>query len=84
MNWLICKKEFCKQYQAEVFHPYEKHHSTVKGACKLAEELDVKNLLLYHTEDTNLSQRKELYQKEGKRYFKGKLWIPNDLERIEL
>ena len=32
--------------QRDVFDPYEKHHSTVKDACELAEKLNVKNLLL--------------------------------------
>lgn len=63
---------------------YEKHHSTVKDACKLAEELNVENLLLYHTEDKNISHRKELYQNEGKDYYHGNIYIPEDLETIVL
>lgn len=75
---------FCLYSQADIFDPYEKHHSTVKDACELAERLGVKNLLLYHTEDQNLSNRKELYSQEGMRYFHGSLWIPDDLERIDI
>ena len=71
---------FCLDGQADIFHPYEKHHSTVKNACEFAEELHVKNLLLYHTEDRNLSHRKELYYEEGRKYFSGNLLIPDDLE----
>ena len=70
--------------QADIFHPYEKHHSTVKDACELAEQLHVKNLLLYHTEDRNLAKRKELYTEEGKRYYHGNLYVPDDLEKISL
>ena len=72
------------QSQADIFHPYEKHHSTVKDACQLAEELKVENLLLYHTEDKNIAQRKELYHNEGKEYFNGNILIPDDLESFEL
>lgn len=68
----------------DIFDPYEKHHSTVKDACELAEQLMVKNLLLYHTEDQNLSDRKKLYSAEGMQYYHGNLLIPDDLERIEL
>ena len=75
---------FCTDSQAELFHPYEKHHSTVKDACQIAQELNVRNLLLYHTEDRNLSHRKELYENEGRKYFKGNLFIPNDLETLAL
>lgn len=82
-TWLL-HEAFCLNGQADIFHPYEKHYSTVKDACKLAQELNVKNLLLYHTEDKNLPQRKELYQNEGKKYFNGNLLIPDDLETIEI
>lgn len=82
-KWLL-HEAFCLDGQADIFHPYEKHHSTVKDASQLAEELNVKNLLLYHTEDKNLSRRKELYGDEGKKYFRGNIFIPDDLERIVL
>ena len=82
-TWLL-HEAFCLDGQADIFHPYEKHHSTVKDACQLAEELKVENLLLYHTEDKNIAQRKELYHNEGKKYFNGKILIPDDLESFEL
>ena len=82
-TWLL-HEAFCLDSQAEIFHPYEKHHSTVKDACKLAAELNVKNLLLYHAEDKNILRRKELYTKEGREYFNGNLLIPDDLESVEI
>ncbi|MDY6399144.1 MAG: MBL fold metallo-hydrolase [Synergistales bacterium] len=82
-DWLL-HEAFCLHSQAEFFSPYEKHHSTVKDTCELAERLEVKNLLLYHTEDHNLKNRKELYEDEGRKYFSGNIFIPNDLEKIEL
>jgi len=82
-EWLL-HEAFCLYSQAEIFDPYEKHHSTVKDACELAEKLNVQNLLLYHTEDRNYIKRKELYAAEGKKYFSGKLWIPDDLETIAI
>ena len=56
----------------------------MKDACELAEKLGVKNLLLYHTEDRNLTKRKVLYQEEGTEYYHGNLFIPDDLESIKL
>ena len=82
-KWLL-HEAFCLHSQAEIFSPYEKHHSTVKDACELAERLEVKNLLLYHTEDFNLQNRKELYINEGKKYFSGNIFVPYDLESINL
>lgn len=75
---------FCLYSQKEIFKPYEKHHATAKDACKNAAELNVKNVILYHTEDKNLEKRKELYIEEGSTEFKGTIYVPDDLDSIEL
>lgn len=80
-EWLM-HEAFCLFGEADIFGPYEKHHSTVKDACLLAEKLNVKNLILYHTEDKNILNRKTLYTKEGKEYYSGNLYVPNDMEEI--
>lgn len=82
-DWLL-SEAFCLYSEREIYQPYEKHHSTVKEASELAAELNVKNLVLWHTEDGNLSKRKELYTKEGKLYYEGNLYVPDDLEMLEL
>lgn len=82
-TWLL-HEAFCLYAEADIFSPYEKHHSTVKDACELAERLQIENLLLYHTEDKNIASRKALYLEEGKQYYKGNLYIPDDLETLEL
>ena len=82
-TWLL-HEAFCLYGQADMFKPYEKHHSTVREACQLAEELNVKNLILYHTEDKNILNRKALYTKEGAEYYHGNLLVPDDLEVIDL
>lgn len=82
-RWLL-HEAFCLYSEADVFHPYEKHHSTVKDAAILARELGVKNLLLYHTEDKNILRRKELYTEEASAHFSGNVFVPDDLETIEL
>lgn len=82
-EWML-HEAFCLYSQADLFDPYEKHHSTVKDACELAERLKVKNLLLYHTEDKNLRERKRLYSEEGSSCYNGNLYVPDDLEVIEI
>lgn len=81
---LLMHEAFCLYSQADIFDPYKKNHSTVKDACELAEQLGVPNLLLYHTEDRNYRNRKELYMEEGKQYYHGNLLIPYDLECVEI
>lgn len=61
-EWLL-HEAFCLYSQRDIFDPYEKHHSTVKDACELAEELHVKNLLLYHTEDRTIAERNFIWKK---------------------
>ena len=75
---------FCLHSEADIFKPYEKNHSTVKDACELARKLNVKNVILYHTEDKSYGKRKALYTEEGKKYFDGNIIIPDDMETIEL
>ena len=82
-EWLL-HEAFCLYGEADIFKPYEKHHSTVKDACQLAEKLNVNNLVLYHSEDKNIRNRKKLYTEEGKKYYSGKLYVPEDLEVFEL
>lgn len=82
-DWLL-HEAFCLASQAEIFKPYEKHHSTVKDACELASRLQIPNLVLWHTEDRDLEHRKELYLAEGRDYYTGNLYVPDDLERIVL
>lgn len=80
----LLHEAFCLYGQADKYQPYKKHHSTVKDACELAETLHIRNLILYHTEDDTLKNRKELYTKEGSMYYHGTLYIPNDPDEFEL
>ena len=82
-DWLL-HEAFCLYRDRDLYSPYEKHHATVKEACEQAEALGVKNLILYHTEDKNLAERKKLYTEEGRQYYHGNLLVPEDLERIIL
>lgn len=82
-DWLLCEA-FCLLSQADVFKPYEKHHSTVADAAKLAAQLGAKNVVLWHTEDKNYEGRKALYTKEAREWYGGGLYVPYDLETIEL
>ena len=82
-DWMFCEA-FCMYEDRDWFEPYKKHHSTVKEACETEEELGVQNLVLWHTEDTHPLNRKALYLSEGKNYFHGNLYVPEDLEVLEL
>lgn len=82
-DWMMCEA-FCLYADRDTFKPYEKCHSTALDAGKLADELGVKNLILYHTEEKTLANRKENYTREAAENFKGRIFVPDDLEVIEL
>lgn len=82
-DWMMCEA-FCLYADRDEFKPYEKNHSTALDAGKLASELGVKNLILYHTEEKTLLTRRETYTREAAENFKGRIVVPDDLEVIEL
>ena len=82
-DWLLCEA-FCLYKDRERFKPYEKHHSTALDAGRLAQQLAVKNILLYHTEDKTLDTRKKNYTEETAQEFSGTVYVPEDLEKILL
>ena len=75
---------FCLDSEENIFHAYEKNHSTTKSVSEVMNILEVKNLILYHTEESHKEKRKELYTKEAQEFFNGNVIVPNDLEIIEI
>lgn len=82
-DW-VCHEVFCMESEEELFHPHQINHSTVKDVAENMQNLGVKNLILWHTKDNCIEKRKELYTKEAKEYFAGNVYVPDDLEEIEL
>lgn len=82
-DWIMCEA-FCLYADRDVFKPYEKNHSTALDAGKLAEELGIRNLILYHTEEKTIATRKENYTREAAEHFNGNIIVPEDLESIEI
>lgn len=82
-DWLLTEA-FCCYEDRERFQPYEKFHSTALDAARIAQELNVRNLLLYHTEDKTLDTRRQRYTAEAASVFAGNILVPDDLEIIEL
>ena len=78
----VMHEAFCLDSEEKIFHAYEKNHSTAKSVSEVMNKLQVKNLILYHTEESHKEKRKELYTKEAQNYFNGNVIVPNDLEII--
>jgi len=80
----VTHEAFCLDREENVFHAYEKNHSTALSAAKIMNELDVKNLILYHTEESHGRDRKALYLEEAQSVFNGNVIVPDELEVIQL
>ena len=79
----LCADAYMCGEEAERYNPIEKHHhSTVKYISNIAEQLNIKNLILLHTIDNNLSNRKKEFTKDAKLYYNGNIIVPDDLETI--
>lgn len=79
-DWL-----FADAYKPELkdFETGKKYrHSTVKFVAELCQEQKVKNVILSHTLDDDLKNRKQKYTEVAKKYFNGNVFVPNDLEII--
>ena len=71
--------------EAEQYNPIEKHHhSTVKYVAQLCERLNVENVILSHTIDNDLINRKRVFIEDAQKYYNGKVFVPDDFEKIDL
>ena len=83
LDWVL-HEAMCLEKDKEKVKPHEKNHSTVKDVAITMNNLNVKNLLLWHCIDSDIENRKELFTKEAKEYFQGNVCVPNNLDEIEL
>lgn len=80
----VTHEAFCLDREENIFHAYEKNHSTALSAAKTMNKLEVKNLILYHTEESHKSDRKRLYLEEAQSVYSGNVIVPDDLEEIKI
>ena len=65
----VMHEAFCLDAEEHIFHGRAYGHGTVKDVAKVMNDLNVKNLILYHTEESH-DNRKELYTAEALVYLK--------------
>lgn len=80
---LLMHESFCLENEINIKNPYPIMHCTVKDAAMIAKKINAKKLLIYHTMDYDLENRKELYKEEALKYYDGEVIVPNDLEIID-
>lgn len=83
LDWVL-HEAMCLEEDKDKVQPHKINHSTVKEVAVVMNKLNIKNLLLWHCRDNNIEMRKELFTKEAKEYFSGNVYVPDDLDEIEL
>ena len=80
----LMHEAFCLEDEPVLAARRGKYHSTVEEAAKRAQELGAENLILHHTQDNLLGQRKNAYGEAAGKHFDGTVYVPDDLDRITL
>lgn len=83
IDWIL-HEAMCLEEDKDKVKPHKINHSTVKEVAVVMNKLNIKNLLLWHCRDNNIEMRKKLFTKEAKEYFLGNVYVPEDLDEIEL
>ena len=82
-EWLL-HEAFCLDTECGTLDPYSKGHCSVKDASITAQEINAKNLIIWHTHDNSLATRKKDFTKEARQYFKGNVLVPCDIEIVKI
>ncbi len=82
-DWLL-REAYCLESESAQYNPQRLGHSTVAAVSQKAEELGIKNLVLWHSREYPDGNRKELFEAEAKQFYSGNIYAPNDLDIIEL
>lgn len=80
----LIHEAFCLDSEKDIKKPYIRGHKTAKDVCEIATKLNVKNLILYHMKTEDVLNRKSRYIEENKNFFPGNLYVPNDLDIIDI
>ena len=70
--------------ERDIWKPYEKHHSTVKDACELAESWGSRTSCSGTRRTAMLPVGNGFNKSEGKRYYSGNIYVPDDESLIAL
>lgn len=80
----LLHESYCLETEANIYEPRKRNHDTVKSVGLKAQNLGIKNLVIWHTLENLGKDRKNRYMKEAKENFSGNVFVPNDLEIIDL
>lgn len=80
----LMHEAFCLEREPALMKRKANRHSSVEEAASRAQLLGAKNLILHHTQDNCLAERKATYTEAARHHFDGTIYVPDDLDRIPL
>lgn len=80
----LLHESFCLETESSIYEPRKRNHDTVKSVSLKGQNLGIKNLIIWHTLENLGKDRKDRYIQEAKENFTGNIFVPNDLEIIDL
>lgn len=81
-KWLF-SEAYCLYDDRDLYQPYARSHVTTKDVGQLAQRMGAENLVIYHTEDYGADRRERMRAEAGREYT-GRIFVPEDMESIEL
>src|SRR3989344_5788112 len=81
---ILIHEAFCLHKDEATLEAHKKNHGPVKEAALNATRVQAKTLVLFHMEDKTLDTRKEAYTKEARNKFAGEVFVPVDLDFLEI
>lgn len=81
-KWLFAEA-YCLFEDRDAYQPYQRSHVTSLDTARLAQQLNVENLVIYHTVDYVEDRRQRMTQ-EAQSLYTGNVFVPEDMESISL
>lgn len=81
-KWLF-SEAYCLYADREIYQPYARSHVTAKDVGEMAQRMGAQNLVIYHTEDYG-SERAARMRAEAGLAYTGRIFVPEDMETIQL
>lgn len=80
----VIHEVLCHSKDEDRIKPDKLFHSSTRMVGEVMNKLNIKNLILIHTIEDNIKERKNLYITDTKKYFSGNVFVPDDFDIIEV
>lgn len=80
----VIHEVLCQTEDEERINPDKLFHSSTRMVGTIMEKLKVKNIILIHTNEDDLENKKASYKEDLKKYYSGNIYVPFDYDVIKI